>query len=337
MDERVGIIGAGSWGTSLAVILARQGKHVVLWTRRESLADEIRTSRLNRVYLDGIHLPEDVHVTSMLPEAIERQDMLVFAVPTQSLRQVAQKAAPYVEAGQVLVSVAKGIENGTLMLTSDVLSDTMPPEVSGRIGVLYGPSHAEEVARCIPAAVVAAAREPSTASVIQQSFMTSRLRVYVNADIIGVQVGGSVKNVMAIAAGISDGVGFGDNTRAAIVTRGISEIRRLGVAMGARPETFSGLSGIGDLVVTCMSKLSRNRYVGEQIGKGRSIDDVQKEMSMVAEGVRTTTSIVELARRHRVEMPISEAVNAILFKGKKPLDAVSELMEREAKQEDWLA
>lgn len=337
MSERIGIIGAGSWGTALAISLAKAGKDVQLWARSKQLVEEMRETRINRVYLGDIPIPGSVRIDSSLDAVTYSNKILVFATPSQSAREVGQQAAASINAGHVLVSVAKGVENDSLKLASEVLEDIAPVVSREQIGVLYGPSHAEEVARGIPTAVVASAYHRDTAKLIQNVFLSSSFRVYINLDMVGVQIGGAVKNVMAIAAGISDGVGFGDNTKAAIVTRGISEIRRLGVAMGAKPETFSGLAGIGDLVVTCMSGLSRNRYLGEQVGKGRSMDAIVQEMKMVAEGVRTTQSIVALAKRYFVEMPITEAVYRILFEGKKPLEAVSELMEREAKEEHWIA
>ncbi|MEM8486823.1 MAG: NAD(P)H-dependent glycerol-3-phosphate dehydrogenase [Bacteroidota bacterium] len=337
MQDRIAVIGAGSWGTALAISLASGGRPVVLWARRASLAASMRTSRVNEDYLPGAPIPERVEITSDLQSAVREAGMWIFATPSQTIRNVAEQVAHAATADTIMVSVAKGVENETLLLSSEVLSQVLPAADPAKIGVLYGPSHAEELGRGLPTTIVAAASSEETARKIQEVFTTSRLRVYVNTDIVGVQIAGSVKNVMAIAAGISDGVGFGDNAKAAIVTRGMAEIRRLGTAMGARPETFFGLSGIGDLVVTCMSGLSRNRYFGEQIGKGKSLREVLDEMNMVAEGVRTTQSIIALARRYNIEMPISEAVHAILFEGKKPLDAVNELMNRTAKQEEWLS
>ena len=336
MSERVGIIGAGSWGTALAISLAKAGRKVKLWARNKDLVQEIQETRVNRVYLGDVIVPESVQADTRLDEVVSTTNILVFAIPSQSARMVGQQAASYITANHVLVTVAKGVENNSLKLASEVLEEIAPVVPREQIGVLYGPSHAEEVARGIPTTVVASAYHQETAKLIQKVFHSPSLRVYINLDMVGVQIGGAVKNVMAIAAGISDGVGFGDNTKAAIVTRGISEIKRLGVAMGAKPETFSGLAGIGDLVVTCMSGLSRNRYLGEQVGKGRSMEEIEKEMNMVAEGVRTTQSIVALAKRYDVEMPITEAVHRILFEGKKPLEAVSELMDREAKEEHWI-
>ena len=337
MRDRIAVIGAGSWGTALAISLAKGGQQVVLWARRTALADTMRASRVNTDYLGDAQIPENVEITDDLEGAVRDAGMWVFATPSQSIREVAGRIAGLVTKETIVVSVAKGVENETLLLSSEVLEAVLPGADPAKIGVLYGPSHAEELGRGLPTTIVAAAADEETAVKIQQAFGTSRLRVYVNTDLVGVQIAGSVKNVMAIAAGISDGVGFGDNAKAAIVTRGMAEIRRLGTAMGARPETFFGLSGIGDLVVTCMSGLSRNRYLGEQIGRGKRLSEVLEEMKMVAEGVRTTQSIIALARRYNIEMPISEAVYAILFEGKKPLDAVNELMNRSAKQEAWLS
>lgn len=260
----------------------------------------------------------------------------MFATPSHAVREVAVKLRPLIDDSKILVSVAKGIENETLLTTSQVLRDVYPDFPKGQIAVLYGPSHAEEVAASVPTAVVVAARDHKVAEEVQQTFMTSRLRVYVNDDVLGVEIAGSVKNVMAIASGMSEGVGYGDNAKAALITRGSAEIRRLGMAMGAHESTFAGLAGIGDLVVTCMSKHSRNRYLGEQIGKGKTLEEVQDEMKMVAEGVRTTRSVYQLARKYNVEMPITNAVHAILFEGKKPIDAVNELMGRSAKKEGWI-
>lgn len=336
MSDRIAVIGAGSWGTALAISLASNHEHISLWARRAALASQMAASRENTEYLKNAHIPEAVHITSDLEDAVKGASMWVFATPSQSIREVGKSVADLVTPETILVSVAKGIENSTLMLSSEVLSEVLPVAKPENIGVLYGPSHAEELGNGLPTTVVAAAASEDTANIIQQAFSSERLRVYVNTDMKGVQIAGSVKNVMAIAAGISDGVGFGDNAKAAIVTRGMAEIRRLGLAMGARAETFFGLAGIGDLVVTCMSGLSRNRHLGEQIGRGKQLAEIEAEMNMVAEGVRTTESIIALARRYDIEMPISEAVYAILFEGKKPLDAVSELMNRAAKKEDWL-
>lgn len=334
--QRIAVIGAGSWGTALSISLATEGHHVVLWARRPEAADAITKTRHNPLYLPDAILPDSVDVTSDLEAAVQNANVWVFATPSHALRATASQVGSHVHEELIVVSVTKGIENGTLFTSSEVLGDVLKDFPKGRIGVLYGPSHAEEVAAGVPTAVVAAASSHEVAERIQDIFMTNRLRVYVNRDVKGVEIAGSVKNVMAIAAGMAEGVGYGDNAKAALITRGIAEIRRLGIAVGADPTTFSGLAGIGDLVVTCMSKHSRNRFLGEAIGRGKTLAEVQAEMKMVAEGVRTTKSVHELAKIHGVEMPITEAVYQILFEGKKPAEAVEQLMNRSAKREDWL-
>ena len=335
--RRIAVIGAGSWGTALACSLAGDGGHdVVLWARREEAAGAMRRTRRNAEYLPGAALPDALQITSDLPAAVAGRDLWIVAVPSQSVRHVAETLAGLVTPDHTVVSVAKGIETGTLLTTSQVLISTLPNADPDRIGVLYGPSHAEEVGGRLPTTVVVAMADDAEAERVQSAFMTDTLRVYRNADVIGVEIAGSVKNVMALAAGMCDGVGLGDNAKAAMVTRGLAEVKRLGLAMGADPLTFAGLAGIGDLVVTCFSKHSRNRHVGEEVGKGRPLGEVQQEMNMVAEGVKTTRSALALARKHGVEMPITEAVHAILFEGKAPQEAVCELMTRTPKREDQL-
>lgn len=334
--RRVALFGAGSWGTALSVSLAQAGRAVTLWARRPEATATMQQTRHNPTYLPDVVIPPEVTITSSLEEAAHAANMWVIATPSQAVRTLAKRLKPFVRPDLTVVSLAKGIENQTLKTTTQVLADVLDAVPTQRIGVLYGPSHAEEVAERKPTTVVASAPDPDVAEHIQQVFMTDRLRVYVNTDVVGVEIGGSVKNVLAIAAGISDGVGYGDNAKAALITRGIAEIRRLGLAMGARPSTFAGLAGIGDLVVTCMSAHSRNRFVGEQIGKGRTLDEIESSMNMVAEGVRTTESVRDLARHHRIEMPITEAVYAILFEHKDPDHAVHDLMTRSAKRENWL-
>ena len=335
-ENAIVIIGAGSWGTALAISLAINGKAVCLWTRKEEAARMMRETRKNTAYIKEATLPASILITSDLEEALRGRSFVVLATPSQSIRTVIQSCVPYLEPDAEIVSTAKGIEVDTLLLTTEVILDVLKDADSRKVGVLYGPSHAEEVALGMPTTVVASARTLEAARLIQDVFMSPKLRVYMNPDMRGVQIAGSVKNVLAIAAGISDGIGFGDNAKAAIVTRGLAEMRRLGVAMGGRPETFSGLAGIGDLVVTCMSGLSRNRYLGEQIGKGHTLNEIESEMNMVAEGVKTTRSVHALGEKYNVELPITEAVHAILFEGSKPLEAVSELMGRSARFEDGL-
>ena len=337
MHTTIAVLGAGSWGTALAVSLARAGRRTILWVRRESMAEAIRRDRHNPTYLPEVRIPGTVRVTTEFATAARGGKLWVLATPSHVIRSIAHRLRPFADRERTVVSVAKGIENDTLMTTTQVLSSVLAPAIPPDcIGVLSGPSHAEEVGQGKPTTLVAAAHDRKVAEHIQQVFMSPRLRVYVNEDVLGVEIGGSVKNVISIAAGISDGIGYGDNAKAALIARGMAEVQRLGVAMGAHPETFAGLAGIGDLVVTCTSRHSRNRYLGEQIGRGFSLRQAEASMQMVAEGVRTTASVSALARRYDVEMPITEAVYAILFEGKRPADAVQELMARSAKKESWL-
>jgi glycerol-3-phosphate dehydrogenase (NAD(P)+) len=334
---RIAIFGAGSWGTALAVTLARDAR-VTLWARRSEAAATMRRTRHNPTYLPDAALPEAASVTSDLHEAAREADLWVIATPSQAVRSLAEQLVPFVRPGLTAVSVAKGIENDTLLTPTQVLADVLPGPGEGgpppeRLGAVYGPSHAEEVAARLPTTVVAAAPALGVAERVQEAFMTPRLRVYANTDLVGVEVAGSVKNVLAIAAGISDGAQWGDNAKAALLTRGLAEIRRLGLAMGARPETFAGLAGIGDVIVTCTSRHSRNRALGQKIGEGQSLAVVEETMDMVAEGVRTTESVRALAARHGVEMPIAEAVHAVLFEGADPAMRVEALMTRDPKRE----
>ena len=328
---RIAVLGAGSWGTALAVSLAPR-HDVSLWARRPEAADAMRATRRNE-YLPQAELPPGLEVTSNLEGAAQDADVWVVAVPSQSVRSVVGALGGAARPGLTVVSVAKGIENGTLLTTSGVLRDVLPSADPARLGVLYGPSHAEEVALERPTSVVAAFPDLEVAGVVQGLFMRPALRVYTNADVAGVEVGGSVKNVMAVAAGISDGLGLGDNAKAALVTRGLAEITRLGLALGADAHTFAGLAGLGDLVVTCFSRHSRNRAFGERVGRGETQTEALGHSTMVVEGVRTTESVRELARRLGVEMPITEAVWSILFDGLDPDRAVGQLMARDPKLE----
>lgn len=336
MASSITLFGAGSWGTALAIHLAMAGRAVTLWARREEQVQELSRTRQNADHLPDVFLPASVHVTSDLEAATDASDRWGLAVPSQELRSLAEKLRPYARQERTIVSLAKGIENESLMTMSQVLGDVFVDVGYEHIGVLSGPSHAEEVAEGRPTTVVAAAADEAVAKEIQETFMTKGLRVYVNTDVIGVEIGGSAKNVLAIAAGIGDGVGYGDNAKAALITRGLAEIRRLGLALGADAKTFGGLAGIGDLVVTCTSRHSRNRYLGEQIGQGHSLDEVLDEMHMVAEGVQTTQSIYQMARQRGLDLPITEAVYGILFEDKEPRQMVEELMTRPAKREHWL-
>lgn len=327
------VLGAGSWGTTLALVLLENGHDVNLWTYKPAQAEAMRGKRENPDFLPGIFLPPQIEILSDVEKASHDRDLIVAAVPSQYLRSVIERIADLDLEDTIVCNVAKGIENSTLMTMSEVLLDVLKHEKKENVAILSGPSHAEEVSRKIPTAIVSAAYRTRTAKAVQDAFMTPYFRVYVNEDIRGVELGGAIKNIIAIGAGISDGAGFGDNTKAAIMTRGIYEITRLGVKMGAQPRTFAGLSGIGDLIVTCMSRHSRNRHVGEQIGKGRPLEAILKEMLMVAEGVASTRSVRDLARKHRVEMPIVEAVYEMLYEGKDPHKAMTDLMTRDAKGE----
>lgn len=329
----VAVLGAGSWGTTLAILLARKGTSVLLWAHRPEFARQLEKERENRAYLEGVAFPESLRIEADLERAVSEADVVVMAVPSQAMRQTAHAMAAVPMAGTIVVSVAKGIEVGTGKRMSEVLQEELPGLEAARIAVLYGPSHAEEVARQQPTTVVAASESSATAELVQELFHTSRFRVYVNHDVVGVEIAGSVKNIIAIAAGISDGIGFGDNAKAALITRGLAEMGRLSTSLGGDPMTISGLSGIGDLVVTCLSRHSRNRYVGEEIGRGRSLKEIIAGMNMVAEGVHTAKAIHELSRSLGVEMPISEAVYEMLFEAKPVEEAILDLMNRDPRHE----
>jgi glycerol-3-phosphate dehydrogenase (NAD(P)+) len=330
---KIGVLGAGSWGTTLAILLSENNHDVSLWTYSEDQAQVIRKTRMNAEFLPGIIVPPQVEILTDIERAVFRKELVVAAVPSQFLRSVAKQVEGFDFTNTIVVNVAKGIENVTLLTMSDVLLDVLAKMKKDNVCTLSGPSFAEEVSKKIPTAIVAACASSSTAKAVQSVFATPYFRVYLNEDLRGVELGGSLKNVIAVGAGISDGAGFGDNTKAAIMTRGIVEITRLGVAMGADRRTFAGLSGVGDLIVTCMSRHSRNRYVGEQIGKGRKLSHVLKEMVMVAEGVQTTESTRDLAQRYGIEMPITNEVHNALFEGKDPHKATQDLMTRDAKEE----
>ncbi len=330
---RIAVLGAGSWGTTLAILLANNSHQVSLWSYRESYTQTIRSTRQNPAFLPGIHIPETIDATSDLGAAVEDSEMIVAAVPAQYVRTVMSQLKHLLSGRLLVVNVAKGIEKGTLMTMSEMLHDALPSLQPGNIATLSGPSHAEEVSQKIPTTVVAASADAETAKIVQSVFMTPYFRVYASTDLRGVELGGSLKNVIAIAAGVVDGANLGDNTKAALMTRGIAEITRMGVALGAKERTFSGLSGIGDLMVTCMSRHSRNRHVGVEIGKGRPLADILKEMVMVAEGVETTQSARDLAQKVGVEVPIINEVYKMLFEGKSPQDVCYDLMTRDPKGE----
>jgi glycerol-3-phosphate dehydrogenase (NAD(P)+) len=330
---RIAVLGAGSWGTTLAILLSENNHDVSLWTYRPEQAALIIETRENPAFLPGIKIPKRISILTDIQEAAYKKDIIVSAVPSQFLRSVIQQIAHHELSQTIIVNVAKGIENHSLMTMSEVMLDVFEHEKKGNLAILSGPSHAEEVIQRMPTAVVSASFNMRTARIVAAAFSTPYFRVYINDDIRGVELGGALKNVIAVGAGVVDGAGFGDNTKAAIMTRGIAEMTRLGVKMGALPRTFAGLTGVGDLIVTCMSKHSRNRYVGEQVGKGRRLDDVLKEMVMVAEGVATCQSSVDLAKKHSIEMAIFSEVHKILYEGKNPHLATEDLMTREVKGE----
>ena len=330
---RTAVLGAGSWGTTLALVLNENDNPVTLWEFDPPQAEALLRDRENRKFLPDVPIPERIGITTDMNGALADAEAAVFAVPSHVVREVAAAARSALRSDALVVNVAKGIENQTLMRMSEVLSEELGRPGARRIGSLVGPSHAEEVSCRLPTTVVAAANDEETAVAIRGLFVTDYLRVYTNTDLVGVELGVSLKNVIAIAAGICDGLGFGDNTKGALLTRGLAEITRLGVSMGGRLETFAGLSGMGDLITTCCSRHSRNRHVGEQIAAGRTLDEILDSMVMVAEGVRTTESAVALARSHAVEMPITDQMHLVLFEGKDPAEAIRDLMLRDPKSE----
>lgn len=332
---KIAVLGAGSWGIASSVLLFSNGHQVTLWEFDHQEMTKLSQEREHKQKLPGIIIPKEIEITDDLTPATLGTEMLVLALPSHTVRGVAKKLAGLNLTNPVIVNLAKGIENDTLCRMSEVLKEELPSNLHDKIVTLSGPSHAEEVSGKIPTTVVVAGFQEEVAKKIQQTFMNPYFRVYTNSDIIGVELGGSLKNVIAIAAGICDGMGLGDNSSGALITRGLAEIIRLGEKLGAKRETFAGLSGLGDLVTTCISKYSRNRFVGEQIGKGKTLDQVLKEMTMVAEGVKTTKSAYQLSIKHKVEMPITEQIYKVLFEDKQPQQAIAELMTRDPKSEIW--
>ncbi|AJE01976.1 NAD(P)H-dependent glycerol-3-phosphate dehydrogenase [Geobacter pickeringii] len=333
MSERIGVIGAGSWGTTLANLLAKKGADVTLWAYEPELVAEMRERRVNSLFLPGIELSAGLAFTNSLEEAAAGKDIILLVSPSQVMRTVLRQLAPLLRPGVTLVNASKGIELDTMMTVDQVCAEVLPAAIARRFCVLSGPSFAREVAQEMPTAVVAAATDQTVAALVQRVFATPYFRVYTNGDVMGVEIGGSLKNVIAVAAGISDGLGLGHNTRAALITRGLAEMTRLGVAMGADPATFAGLAGMGDLVLTCTGDLSRNRTVGMKLGQGMRLAEILGEMRMVAEGVKTAESAWRLAARIGVEMPITEKVYQVLYEDKPARQAVLELMTRDPKAE----
>ena len=331
--RRVGVIGAGAWGTALAWLLGTKGVPVTLWAYESDVADAITTGRTNTLFLPGVELPHTVCATTSLKEASTEVGALVVVTPSHVLRVVMERLKPLLSAEVPLVIATKGIEEETLLLTTQVVEAVMASTDRRRLTVLSGPSFAAEVCQGHPTAVVLAGEDMALVKRLQEIFLTPRFRVYAGEDVVGVQLGGALKNVIALAAGVVDGLELGANTRAALITRGLAEMVRLGQAMGAVPHTFYGLSGVGDLVLTCTGSQSRNHSVGVRLGQGASLDVILKEARTVAEGVRTAAAACGLARRFGIEMPIMQEVSAVLFEGKAPREAVRQLMERATREE----
>lgn len=327
---KIGLIGAGSWGTALSKLAADNGHEVTVWS---IVKKEIEMLQENREHLDklpGVKLPENISYTTELAAAIEGKDMCILAVPSPFTRSTAAMMKPFVKEGQIIVNVAKGVEEKTLMTLSEIIGQEVP---QADVAVLSGPSHAEEVGKGMPTTIVVGAKTKETAEYIQNLLMNKVFRVYTSPDILGIELGGALKNVIALAAGIADGLGCGDNTKAALITRGIAEIARLGMTMGGKPETFSGLTGIGDLIVTCASMHSRNRRAGILIGQGKTMQEAMDEVKQVVEGVYSAKAAMGLAEKYGVEIPIIEQVNLVLFEGKPAAQALDELMLRDKKIE----
>lgn len=328
------VLGAGGWGTTLALLLDGKEYSVRLWEFREDAAERLRRDRENVEFLPGVPIPESILIHHEAAVCLDSADFVVLAIPSQFVRSALEKEAIHIPPQAIIVNAAKGIEEESLKRSSEVVEDMIPGVLPHRYSALSGPSHAEEVSQGIPTSVVAASPSLETAKKVQELFFTPHFRVYASQDLVGVELGAALKNIIAIATGISDGLEFGDNTKGALLTRGLAEIARLGVKLGGQPRTFAGLSGMGDLITTCMSRHSRNRYVGEQIGKGKTLAEVERSMTMIAEGVRTTRSAYHLSHREGVPMPITEATYFVLFEGKDPHKTVIELMTRELKVED---
>lgn len=333
IHDKIAVIGAGSWGTALAKLLGDKGKKVWLWSHRQGQAEELERTRENKRYLPGCKLPDSVRVTADIGRAVSGHSLIVMVVPSHVYREVFTSLVPYLDNNGTLVSATKGIENDTLKTMTAVMADSLPATSRHRLGVLSGPSFAKEVAEQLPTAVTVAAKDIETAQALQEAFSTELFRVYTSTDVIGLELGGPLKNIVAIAAGICDGLGYGTNTRAGLITRGLAEITRMGVKMGANPLTFSGLAGLGDLVLTCTGNLSRNRQVGLLLGQGKKLEDIIASMDMVAEGVKTARSAWRLAQNRGVDMPILEQIYQVLYENKPCREAVNALLSRDLREE----
>lgn len=330
MCKSIGVLGGGSWGTALAILLANKSYNVDIWVRNEAQALEMNNTRENKRYLPNVKFPEGLNVLSDLEKTIYKKDVILLAVPTHGVREALKNAKEFINNNQIIVNVAKGIENDSLSRISQIVNEILP---ENKYAIISGPSHAEEVAINIPTTVVSASDDMKTANYIQDLFITPTFRVYTNPDVIGVELGGALKNIIALGAGISDGLQYGDNTKAALMTRGIFEMSRLGEKLGANPNTFSGLAGIGDLIVTCTSMHSRNRRAGILIGQGKSMDESIKEIGMVVEGIKTTKSAYILAKEYNVSVPITSEIYNVLYENADVKGSVDRLMQRDKKHE----
>ncbi|MBI4707156.1 MAG: NAD(P)-dependent glycerol-3-phosphate dehydrogenase [Candidatus Omnitrophica bacterium] len=327
----IAVLGDGGWGTTLAILLSRKGFSVSMWGAFSDYVEYLDKKRINSRFLPGVKIPGNIHITSRIKDALNNKDLVILAAPSQHTREVLSKLKKTGHShNAIYLSVTKGIEIGTLKRISEIVHHELG---NVKLAVLSGPTIAQEVAKGVPTSAVIASRDIQVRKLLQQIFMTDRFRIYTSDDVIGVELGGSLKNIIAIACGISDGLGFGTNTKAAILARGLAEISRLGHKMGARVNSFSGLSGLGDLVTTCISLQSRNRFVGESIGKGKTLKQVIAHMQMVAEGIPTTKSAVSLSKKYKIEMPITQQVYQVLYRNKSPLKAVNDLMTRKGKEE----
>lgn len=330
--NNISIIGDGGWGTTLAILLSKKGYGVTLWGAFPDYVKVLKSKRVNTKFLPGIRIPQSINITSSLDDALDNKELIVLAVPSQYMRSIVSRLTVYRKTDKIFVSVTKGIENKTLLRMSELIHEVLGDV---RLAVFSGPTIAHEVAQGIPTTIVASSEDPSLAKEVQAIFMTDRFRVYTSNDVPGVELGGSLKNIIAIAAGISDALSFGTNAKAALLTRGLVEMARLGVALSAKRETFYGLSGLGDLTTTCISPFSRNRHFGEQMGKGKTLKEALSESEMVVEGVATTESAHELARKNKVEMPITAEIYRVLYEKKDPRIAVHDLMTRSPKEESF--
>jgi glycerol-3-phosphate dehydrogenase (NAD(P)+) len=333
--KKIAIIGGGSWGTALAIVLARSPRphRIALWVHEADICESLRSRRVNEVFLPGFMVPREVEVTGDLAAALQQANVVLSVMPSAYARALYTEMLPHLEPQVAFVSATKGLEHSSHERTTEVIAQVLGQRFPPRVAALSGPTFAREVARGDPTAVVIASADRELAARVQEEFSGPTFRLYTNDDVVGVELGGAVKNVIAIAAGVCEGLGFGYNTAAALITRGLAEMTRLACALGARAETLAGLAGMGDLVLTCTGALSRNRTVGVKLGKGRKLDDIIGSMRMVAEGVGTTRATIELARKRRVEMPITEQMHAVLYEGRRPRDAIRELMERRLKHE----